>query len=287
MYKNQLPDHLSHSQITTYLQCPLKYRYQYVDRIPWPFVPDYLTFGTAIHKAIESFYRSRQKGREAHLDDLCEVFSETLLFDAASRELKLKKEADPTSLQKQGEAMLKVFEESVQPSEVIAVEEEFEIELVEDDSGEAICLRLKGRVDLVERTEEGELEFVDFKTASKSPSEDAIKTDMQLTAYSLYARCNYMVNGDPVKMRLDVLKKTKTPCFASYPTYRTCEDSQRYIKIIRQIRSAMEGGHFYPNPGWQCGDCPFRSNCPVKSIDSPKGCVVNDALNCKELAIQH
>src|SRR5271157_5234043 len=49
--------HLSYSQINTYLACPLKYKYHYIDRIEPPFVSSALVFGSCIHEAVGAFYQ--------------------------------------------------------------------------------------------------------------------------------------------------------------------------------------------------------------------------------------
>lgn len=49
--------HVSFTQLDTYLRCPLRYRFAYVDRLPPEFVPASLAFGSGIHGAIGSFLR--------------------------------------------------------------------------------------------------------------------------------------------------------------------------------------------------------------------------------------
>ena len=45
--------HISHNQIFTYLNCSLKYRYQYVEARPPERISIVLPFGSAIHSAME------------------------------------------------------------------------------------------------------------------------------------------------------------------------------------------------------------------------------------------
>ena len=49
MNTGQLPDHVSYSQLNTFLMCPLRYRFQYVEEIPPAFKSAALAFGSAIH----------------------------------------------------------------------------------------------------------------------------------------------------------------------------------------------------------------------------------------------
>jgi len=53
---------ISVSQVGTYLLCPLKYRFQYHDKIPRPFRAAALGFGASMHAAIEWFHRERIAG---------------------------------------------------------------------------------------------------------------------------------------------------------------------------------------------------------------------------------
>ena len=46
-------DYISHSAITTYQQCPLRYRFKYVDGLPETVVSSALIFGGAIHSTLE------------------------------------------------------------------------------------------------------------------------------------------------------------------------------------------------------------------------------------------
>jgi CRISPR/Cas system-associated exonuclease Cas4 (RecB family) len=33
------------------------------------------------------------------------------------------------------------------------------------------------------------------------------------------------------------------------------------FRLAAEILQAIEAGVFHPNPGWQCKDCQFRSQC--------------------------
>ncbi|MCD4653025.1 PD-(D/E)XK nuclease family protein [bacterium] len=50
--------HLSYSQINTYIMCPLKYRFSYVEKIERDFTPAALPFGGAMHEVLAAYYIS-------------------------------------------------------------------------------------------------------------------------------------------------------------------------------------------------------------------------------------
>lgn len=256
-----LPNHLSYTQINTYLQCPQKYKFQYIDKLPWPFTPAALTFGSAIHAALERFYLDRLRGILSFPDDLKSVFDTSLLTTAGEKDLKFKDGFDPVELQKQGHGLLDCFLKHVTPGTVLGVEEAFSLELVDPETGEVLDVPFVGKVDLIEQAPDGQIWLVDFKTASQRYTEDNVRRDLQLSAYSLYARTAYAGEDSIVRLRFDVLLKTKTPQCVLYTTERTLQDAQRFTRIVLAIWRAIQGGHFYPNPGWQCQDCPYSGHC--------------------------
>src|ERR1019366_8470557 len=54
-------DHLSWSGIQTYRNCPRKFAYRYIERVPEEFVPAALAFGGSIHRAVERLHQARME----------------------------------------------------------------------------------------------------------------------------------------------------------------------------------------------------------------------------------
>ena len=73
---NESP-HLSHSQISTYLTCPLRYKFHYVDQIPPEFTAAALVFGQAIHEAAAAFYQAHLEGDALRIDQMVDVYRDT------------------------------------------------------------------------------------------------------------------------------------------------------------------------------------------------------------------
>src|SRR5271157_4096568 len=46
---------LSHSSITMYLECPQKYKFKYIDKLPEK-PKSFFSFGRSVHTALEFFY---------------------------------------------------------------------------------------------------------------------------------------------------------------------------------------------------------------------------------------
>ena len=266
MVNNEL--HISHSQIFTYLNCSLKYRFQYVENKPPERISIALPFGSAIHAAIEMYYRSLKKnGRVEPLKALCERFQTCLELDLEHTDVPVlfKKDLpDHKGAVEMGNAILKVFHESIPQTvqEIIDVELPLTATLFTDD-GQPTDFKLVGILDVVFRDEKGEILVVDNKTASKPMAQSTADDNGQMTAYSyLLAANKYVFPTSPVKCRFDVLRKLKTtPKLEHVHTIRTAADRRRFAKIANAVLAAIDAGIFMPQPSWMCADCAYSDAC--------------------------
>jgi len=249
------PDYLSASRITQYLNCPLKYRLCYEDKAPWDFHPSSMILGRAIHGAIEGFYRSNG---EIPLEEMLELFNG--FWDNEVEGKIIEPDCDPMSVKQQGEGLLKAFHSSVQLGVVLGVEEQFEIPLIDEDTGEFIG-NLKGVIDLLEADTNGGLVIVDHKTCAKRPSDTDLDQHLQLSAYAFAVRRLKELGDAPILMRIDCLIKNKTPAFEQRFTLRTADRDPRFLKLCADVLQAIDAGAYPPNPGWGCGSCQVKSSC--------------------------
>ena len=72
---------------------------------------------------------------------------------------------------------------------------------------------------------------------------------------------NGLADEQDLRLRFDVLTKTKQPELCRYWTTRDRAANVRLFRLAAEILQAIEAGVFHPNPGWQCKDCQFRSQC--------------------------
>src|SRR5439155_13473986 len=68
------PRVISVSQVNAYLACPLKYRFQYVDKSPRPWRVAAMAFGSSIHAAVEWFHKARLLRRAPEIPEVLKVF---------------------------------------------------------------------------------------------------------------------------------------------------------------------------------------------------------------------
>ena len=70
---------LSYTALSTYEQCPLQYRFRYIDRLDWKPRPA-LSFGQSLHAALESLY-SQQTPHFPDLPTLLAMLDEVWVSD--------------------------------------------------------------------------------------------------------------------------------------------------------------------------------------------------------------
>ena len=90
-----------------------------------------------------------------------------------------------------------------------------------------------------------------------------VEASLRLSIYSYATSMNGLAEEEDLRLRFDVLTKTKVPELHRYWTTRDRAANRRLFRLTAEVLHAIEAGVFHPNPGWACKDCPFRSRCWV------------------------
>jgi len=259
--------HVSHSQIFTYLNCSLKYRFMYVEARPPERVGIALPFGTAIHASLERYYRTlKARGVREPLGVILNYFEHriNLELDQMTIPVVFKKDApDRDAVIDMGGAMLETFYDEIDLTgfEILEVERPLSARLYTDE-GQPTDLKLIGVLDLVLKDEAGRIIAVDNKTAAKPYAQATVDDDIQLTCYAyLLASNRYVFPTAEVHCRLDVLRKLKTPKLEHYQTVRTADQRRRFAKLASACLAGIENKVFIPQPSWMCADCAYQNAC--------------------------
>lgn len=249
-------DHLSYSQLSTYLKCSLQYAFRYIHKLPTPIDGNRL-IGQAVHRGVEHFYQQVQAGKakeDIPLEELVKACSNHVEISLEYDEVDL---GDSTAKEvvESGNRLLKVFHASVKPKTVVGVEEAFELQL------EGLP-KLIGFIDLIECDDEGSWAVVDLKTSATDWSDLQVGLDLQLSIYALAVEAVYGKCAEDLTLRVDALVKTKTPKFSQKTTSRTQRQLDWTRSLIRSVADAIEAERFHPSPSvMNCAKCSFRKQC--------------------------
>jgi putative RecB family exonuclease len=250
-------DYISWSAISTFRQCPLKYRFRYVDGLPEESVSSALVFGTGIHTAIEQHFQAILSGDpKPDLDALLFAYRSAWLphdpdaISFGSTETR-------SSLDALAGKMLTAFLNSPAASvqgRVLGVEEEIRGMLAEGVPD------LYGRVDLL--TEDADsLVITDIKTSRGKWSQEQVEdSGEQLLLYSKLA--SEIAPGKQVQTRFLVLTKTKEPVVEEHVRDIEPGSLTRTLAGVERVWRAVQSGVFYPTPStMSCSGCGYRSAC--------------------------
>jgi putative RecB family exonuclease len=259
--------YISYSQIFTYLNCSLKYQFQYLEQRPAERLSSALPFGKMIHSVLEKYYRGMKgTGEPPLIEKLLSLFEEGLALQITNSSVPIiyKKEApDLSSLLEMGHNLIQAFYSSVDLTgyEVVDIELPLSAPLF-DEHGQPLDIMLFGIIDLLLKDSAGNLVVVDNKTSKQKKSQAAVNQDLQMTTYSYLVAANgYAFPRAKVQCRMDVLRKLKKPTVEYYNTNRTAEDRKRFAKLASQVLKGIENRVFCPSSGWLCADCQFKDAC--------------------------
>jgi len=253
--------HVSFTQLDQYLRCPLRYRFLYIDRLEADFVPAARAFGSGIHAAAAVFFRGLGQGERPSVADVQGYFESFWQLETGHQPIRYGASESRDGLLDLGRRMLAVLCEHVTPgTEVLAVEQPFAVPLIDLDTGEVLERDLVGTWDLLERDADGFV-VVDLKTSARKYSDLQVEASLQLSVYNYAVGLSPWADGDGVRLRFDVLTKTRVPELHRYWTTRDRAANVRLFRLVAEVLGAIEAGVFYPNVGWQSKDCQFRSKC--------------------------
>ena len=250
-------DYLSYSAVRTFQNCPLKYRFRYIDGLAEDCVSASLIFGSAIHAALE-FYFTAQMGGDSlpTLDTLLDVYQQSWR-DRSEDTIEFGKSETVDSLHGMADRMLQKFLDSdlTQPEgRIIGIEERFRGVLIPG------LPDLLGYVDLLLETDDA-IVVRDFKTSRSAwnPEQAADQSD-QLLLYADLVR--KVIPGKQLRLQFAVITKARDPKIQLLEASFDESKLDRTKRIFETVWSAIQAGHFYPSPSpMQCPSCGYRTQC--------------------------
>lgn len=245
-------EHLSVSQLTTYLGCPRRYAYRYVEKAPPERRSSALAFGIALHETLRWLLEHRMSGDTPGWDAARLAFRQA--WDDAVAPGGFEESAEELAeLGRRGEQLVHAYLEHDQVLVPDDVEARVVVDLVDPRTGRPLDVPLLGYVDALAGST-----VVEFKTAARKAS--PWKWRLQLAAYSIAFRKQ---RGSRPTMRVVQLVKTKEPQVVVDDVRLTDADEAWFVELAAEVLTGIRSGVFFPNPGWMCRSCEFRDRCGV------------------------
>jgi len=239
---------LSASKIKTYKDCPLKFKFSYVLQVPTKARP-YFDLGSSVHAVAEHLTKLQMEGAEP---------TEKLAFKILAKEWNassFQSETQENQAKEKAKEMIKTYLKwiSENKNSPVAAEQPFRIEIE--------GVPFTGFIDRVEKTPEGKLAVVDFKTGGVYENSKSIRVDSQMNIYALGVEKQY---GElPEKTSLFYLKHDK---IVDNPIEKSQVESVK--ETIGDIVKSILNEEFEATPGYQvCRNCEYWSICDEKQVE--------------------
>ena len=254
--------HISYSEIRTFQQCPLRWRYQYVDHAKPEHISAALIMGSGVHAGVELHFENLLAATEPPtIDQMMTTFQECWDKETADLPVKYPKGQDAESTAATARRMFEEFITSPMATPtgvIIGIEESFKVKLADE------LPHLAGRVDMItHEPESNTLTITDFKTARSVWSQE--HADEQAEQLILYAKgCEPIAAdlGATIGLRYIVITKTKQPKIDAIDVAYEPNKVDRTRLIVRNAFEAMKTGTTYPVPSpMNCACCPFQNRC--------------------------
>jgi RecB family exonuclease len=245
------PLRLSFSRVETYRQCPLKFRFAYVDHLPGEPSPQ-LSWGSSIHAALEAWWDQKLPQPppvETLLSALYDHWDDEG-FAGMDRDEKVRWYRHAQDVLRRHHAR---HADRYVPA--VATEQWFSLDLGDD-------VEVVGSIDHVARTPSGGIGVVDWKTNRKAKTREQVAGSLQLAVYALAAE--RLWGHRPEWVALDFVVPGVR---VSVPRERI--DTEAAARAVRDVAGRIRAGAFEPAPSKLCGWCDFRGRCPAFAGDGP------------------
>ncbi len=236
---------LSFSRIDTYQNCPRRFRYAYVDRLPTVPGPA-LSFGSSIHAALEAFYDRKLPDRPSEDDLLGWLYEawDSTGFEELPRDEQL-------SYYRHAQDVLRRYHRRVGDAYRLPATTEAWFEL--PIGFEAVVV---GSIDRVDVDDDGRFHVIDYKTNRKVKDRARVAGSLQLAIYAL--ACRHLFGSLPATVCLDFVVpgvEVRVPVEEL--------DLEAARTAILDVAASIREERYEPTPNRLCDWCDHRAVCPA------------------------
>ena len=251
----------SHSKISSFEQCPLKFKLKYIDRLK-PDIEKTIEahLGSCVHDSLEWLYTQIKNYQNTPLlDKLIEYFSTKWQKEMTQDTVIIKQDMTEKDYFNKGVEFLISYYMKNHPFNDGTIECEKKIMLDLDEKGE---YKIIGYIDrLAINPETGKYEIHDYKTANNMPEKKSIEKDRQLALYSIAIKEIFEI---PFSEEIDLIWHylAHNQKIHSKRTDSEIEQLKKEtLEKIKEIEAATEQEDFPACTSILCNWCEFKETC--------------------------
>ena len=238
---------LSPTKISTFLDCAVKYRYVYIDKIGRFYLRSRAgySFGSTLHHVLQQFH---DRGAAHTVEELTAEVVQRWIPDG------YESAAQEQEYREAGRAIVEAYHQAHRErkaEEIITIATE---KTITCDLGR---FKLTGRVDRIDRHPDGSLEIIDYKSGRLETSESEVLASLAMSCYQLILGKSYP--GVPVRATIYSLRSgSRATAELKGTDLVTFEQDLLALgeRILDTNYSALD-----PAPVPACPDCDFLPRC--------------------------
>jgi len=254
----------SHSRLSTFEQCRLKYKYRYIDKIK-PEIEKTIEslLGSIVHEVLEYLYEEIKKEKIPSMDDILIIYINKWKEGYNEKIVIVKNNLSEKDYFNKGINFLVTYYTRHRPFDDNTLETEKRIDVNLDEEKN---YKIIGYVDRISyNIKNKEYEIHDYKTANSLPSKEKIENDRQLALYSIAIK-EIFGKEKNVCLVWHYLAHDKKIC-----SRRTNEQLEQLKKEIISLINKIESTKEFPsNKSILCNWCEYKSTCPEWSFEKNK-----------------
>jgi RecB family exonuclease len=255
----ELPRPLSHSSISMYNECPQKYKFKYVDKIPEK-PKHFFSYGQSVHLALEFFYGVKALPAPS-LKDLLAFYKENWVTGG------YRDESQEAEYFDDGKQLLSKFYDKHIKDYAIPFFVEYEFKLKVDG------VPVIGYIDRIDKLPDGSLSVIDYKTG-KALASERVQTDAQLTMYQM--ACEELLGAKVTKLIFYHVPSLKEQVVERHSV--DLVDGLRR-RIVTTAESITEGKFEAKPEERKCYWCDYKPICPIYKDPSKASAGAEDELS--------
>lgn len=239
---------LSPSKITTYLACPVKYRWTYVDPRGKMFLRSkaYYSFGASLHLVLQRFHDSEDAGVTTAVEAAAKLEESWISAGYSSPE-------EAAEALAEGRELITQYVESYKAKPTIGKTLFVEKQL-RADLGAFVLI---GRIDRIDERDDGTLEIVDYKSGREATTIEELRDDIAMNCYQLLVRSKM-----PGRRVLSTIVALRTNHEMSYePSDEELESFKRDLEALGIEIIEKNYDELRPIAKPICLDCDFVPLC--------------------------
>ncbi|MDO8467878.1 MAG: PD-(D/E)XK nuclease family protein [Nanoarchaeota archaeon] len=246
----------SHSKLSTFEQCKLKYKFRYIDKII-PEIEETIEthLGSVVHSTLEWLYKLVILGKIPSIDETIMHYHQEWENNWVDDIVIINKRMSKEDYFERGIRFILDYyiEHAPFNDNTIEIEKKIFVKIGDEEH------TLQGFIDrLVHNIKTEEYEIHDYKTSGTLPSKERIENDRQLALYSIAIK-EIFGNDKKVKLIWHYLHFNK-----KIEIYKTDEQIERLKEKIQFLINEIESTKEFPyNISALCDWCEYKNICPA------------------------